>query len=55
MAVIEKHMISKQQTQMHEYLMKSKDANIVAVIEDGKTLIELCNQTASTLLGFDRS
>jgi hypothetical protein len=55
MAVIEKFIVTKQQTQMHEYLMKSRDAKIVAVIEDGQTRIELCNSKASALLGLNQS
>jgi hypothetical protein len=55
MAVIEKFILSKQQTQMHDYLMKSRDAKIVAVIEGGVTRIELCNRKASALLGLNQS
>jgi hypothetical protein len=37
--VIAKHMISKQQTQMEDYLIKSMDAQIIANIVDGETQI----------------
>ena len=45
-------MVAKQQTQMQEYLLKSKDAMIVAAIEDQKPVIELCNPTASNFLSL---
>ena len=38
---------------MHEYLMKAKDSKIVVSLDaDNKPILELCNDTASYVLGI---